>query len=126
MAEQVPDPRGCLTIRACDREAFCLMPNQQLPDGVSPLRFAPDVVVRHVGNEALALKLTAEVAYSLNETAARVAVLIAEGLTVNVIVERLAAEYLQPIDLVSGEVQRLIKDFRAKGLIEPDEASPSI
>lgn len=102
------------------------MPNQQLPDGVSPLRFAPDVVVRHVGNEALALKLTAEVAYSLNETAARVAVLIAEGLTVNVIVERLAAEYLQPIDLVSGEVQRLIKDFRAKGLIEPDEASPSI
>ena len=100
------------------------MPDQPFPDAVSTLRFAPDVVVRHVGNEALALKLTAEVAYSLNETAARVAVLIAEGLTVNVIVERLAAEYLQPTDLISGEVQRLIDDFRAKGLIESaDEGS---
>ena len=94
------------------------MPDQQLPDAVSTLRFAPDVVVRHVGNEALALKLTTEVAYSLNETAARVAWLIADGLTVNVIVQRLAAEYLQPIAVVSGEVQRLIDDLRAKGLIE--------
>ena len=101
------------------------MPDQRLPDTVSTLRFAPDVVVRHVGDEALALKLTTEVAYSLNETAARVASLIADGLTLNVIVERLAAEYLQPIDLVSGEVQRLIEDFRAKGLIEPAEESPS-
>ena len=100
------------------------MPDQPFPDALSTLRFASDVVVRHVGNEALALKLTAEVAYSLNETAARVAVLIAEGLTVNVIVERLAAEYLQPTDLISGEVQRLIDDFRAKGLIESaDEGS---
>ena len=100
------------------------MPDQQFPVAVSAVRFAQDVVVRHVGNEALALKLTAEVAYSLNETAARVASLIADGLTVNVIVERLAAEYLQPTDLVSGEVHRLIEDFRAKGLIESDE-SPS-
>ena len=41
------------------------------------------------------------------------------------IVERLAAEYLQPTDLVSAEVKRLIVDFRAKGLIEPAEESPS-
>ena len=101
------------------------MPDQQFPDAVFVVRFANDVVVRQVGDEALALKLTAETAYSLNETAARVAVLIAEGISVNVIVERLAAEYLQPIDLVSGEVQRLIEDFRAKGLIEPAEESPS-
>ena len=101
------------------------MSDQQFPDGVSTIRFASDVVVRHVGHEALALKLTAEVAYSLNETAARVASLIADGLPVHAIVERLAAEYLQPTDLVSGEVQRLIEDFRAKGLIEPVEESSS-
>ena len=101
------------------------MANRQFPDAVSAVRFAHDVVVRQVGNEALALKLTAEAAYSLNETAARVALLIADGLSVNMIVERLAAEYLQPTDLVSGEVRRLIEDFRAKGLIEPAEESPS-
>ena len=94
------------------------MPDQPVPDAVSAVRFAHDVVVRQVGNEAIAVKLTAEAAYSLNETAARVALLIADGLTVNAIVERLAAEYLQPIAVVSGEVQRLIDDLRAKGLIE--------
>ncbi|MEQ1907215.1 MAG: PqqD family protein [Vicinamibacterales bacterium] len=101
------------------------MGDQPFPDAVSAVRFAPDVVIRHVGNEALALKLTAEAAYSLNETAARVALLIADGLTVNEIVERLAAEYLEPTDLVSREVHRLIEDFRTKGLIELAHEGPS-
>ena len=100
------------------------MPDRQLPDGVFAVRFAHDVVVRHVGNEALALKLTHEAAYSLNETAARVAALISDGLSVPAIIERLAAEYLQPTDLVSAEVQLLIEDFRAKGLIEPAHERP--
>jgi len=100
------------------------MPDQPLPDVASTVRFAPDVIVRQVGDEALALKLTTEAAYSLNETAARVALLIADGLSVNVIVERLAVEYRQPTDLVSREVHRLIEDFRAKGLIEPAHESP--
>lgn len=86
-----------------------------------PLRFADDVVIRHVEGEAIALKLTTETAYSLNETAARIAALIGEGLGADTIVERLAVEYGQPADLISSEVERLLEDFRTKGLIEPAE-----
>jgi hypothetical protein len=101
------------------------MAERQHPNAALRLRFAPDVVVRHVGSEALALKLTAETAYSLNETAARIAVLISEGLTMHAIVERLAAEYGQPPDLISSEVERLVEDFGVKGLVEPADESAS-
>ena len=92
-------------------------------DAEPVVRFAPDVVVRPVGDEALAIKLTAEVAFSLNETAARVALLVAEGLGLSTIIERLADEYGQPVDTVSIEVHELIEDFRTKGLIEPSDRS---
>ena len=92
-------------------------------DTVPIVRFAPDVVVRQVGEEAVALKLTEEVAFSLNETAARVALLIADGLGLPAIIERLAAEYGQPVETVSAEVHGLIEDFTAKGLIERSDPS---
>jgi hypothetical protein len=81
------------------------------------VRFAPDVVVRRVGDEALALKLTAEAVYALNETAARVALLIDAGVSLGAIAEQLAVEYDQPLDVDTRQVDELVADFSAKGLI---------
>lgn len=83
-----------------------------------PLRFAPDVVIRKVGDEAIALKLSKESVYALNDTAARVALLIEAGNDPDAIVTSLASEYATSRDLVAAHVATLIADFAAKGLIE--------
>ena len=100
-----------------------MMAEEPTPASMSTVRFAHDVVVRQVGDEALAIKLTSEVAFSLNETAARVAVLIHDGLDLPVIIERLAREYGQSTEVVSAHVHELIEDFEAKGLIEHSDRS---
>lgn len=84
------------------------------------IRFAPDVVIRKVGDEAIALKLSMESVYSLNDTAARVALLIADGTSISAITEQLASEYGQPAAVIAVHIDALIADFIAKGLVAPD------
>src|SRR4051794_26654466 len=79
--------------------------------------FAPDVVVQVTGDEAVLLKLTDEVVFSLNPTAARIAVLISEGVAVPTIIERLSAEYGAAPGAVSTDVHALIETLAAKLLV---------
>lgn len=93
------------------------------PPSLPLVRFAPDVVVRQVGDDAIALKLNTEMMYALNETAARVAVLIDAGLALPAIVAQLSHEYHQPLDVIAAQVDALLADFMAKGLLAPDADS---
>jgi hypothetical protein len=88
------------------------------PSASREFSLAPDVVIRKVGDEAIALKLSTESVYSLNETAARVALLIEQGVGIDAMVTRLATEYGQPPDAIAAHVNVLVADFTAKGLIE--------
>ena len=100
-----------------------MMTDNPTPASIPTVRFAHDVVVRQVGDEALAINLTSEVAFSLNETAARVAMLMNDGLDLRVIIERLAREYGQSPEIVAAHIRELIEDFDAKGLIEHSDRS---
>ena len=58
-----------------------------------PMQLAPDVVLQFVGDEALLLKLHDEAVFTLNETGARIALLISEGFTLEAVTQRLSREY---------------------------------
>ena len=85
---------------------------------IATVRFAPDVVVHVTGDEAVLLKLTDETAFSLNATAARIVALIAEGVAVPAIVDRLAAEYGAPRSSVATDGPALLERLASKGLVD--------
>ena len=84
------------------------------------LAFASDVVVQMIEGEALILKLHDEQVFSLNETGARIAQLIAEGRSVDGIVEALRSEYDIPRDELHREVIAIVESLLAKRLIVPE------
>ena len=79
--------------------------------------FAPDVVLQVVDDEALILKLRQEVVFALNETGARIAHLIAEGKSIDLVSETLAREYERCVTEIKPEVERLIASLKAKGVL---------
>lgn len=79
--------------------------------------FAPDVVLQVIDDEALILKLQKEVVLALNETGARIAHLIAEGQSIDVVCETLAREYDRCITEIRPEVERLIAALQSKGVL---------
>jgi hypothetical protein len=92
-----------------------------MTDAAHPIRFAPDVVLRTTGDEALLLKLGHETAFVLNATAARVAALIADGLPIAEVVDRLAAEYGCSREDVAPDVRELVATLHNKGLLIAEE-----
>ena len=79
--------------------------------------FAPDVVVQVVGADALILKLEDESVFSLNDTGARIAQLIAGGHDLETVVSTLAGEYdVEPVE-VASHVERLVETLVARGLL---------
>ena len=91
---------------------------------IAAVRFAPDVVVQVTGDEAVLLKLTDEVAFSLNATAARIASLISDGLAVPAIIDQLAEEYGAPRGSVATDVHALIEQLASKGLVSISGEDP--
>lgn len=86
------------------------------------LHFAPDVVLQATSDEALLLKLGQETAFALNATAARVAALVHEGLSLGQIVVRLSAEYDRDADDIANDVRTLVMTLIDKGLlIDPEQ-----
>ena len=79
--------------------------------------FAPDVVVQVVNGEALLVKLDDESVFSLNETGARIAQLIAGGDDLDTLIDVLAGEYAVPPADVAADVERLVDALIARGLL---------
>lgn len=85
----------------------------------TPDRFAlaPDVVLQMIDGEAVVLKLEEEVAFSLNETGARIAQLASEGLTSAAVTARLSEEMgIEPAD-IETDVQSLILMLVDRGIL---------
>lgn len=79
--------------------------------------FAPDVVLQVIDDEALILKLQQEVVFALNETGARIAHLIGEGQSIEMVSETLAREYERCVTEIRPEVERLIDVLKSKGVL---------
>lgn len=79
--------------------------------------FAADVILKVIDREALVLKLDDEVVFSLNETGARIAQLIAEGRGIDAVVDVLVGEYAAQRSDVDHEVTRLVETLLARGLL---------
>jgi fumarate hydratase class II len=79
--------------------------------------FAPDVVLQVIDDEALILKLQQEVVFALNETGARIAHLIGEGQSIDLVSETLAREYERCVTEIRPEVERLIEVLKSKGVL---------
>ena len=79
--------------------------------------FAPDVVLQVIDDEALILKLQQEVVFALNETGARIAHLIGEGQSIDLVSETLAREYERCVTEIRPEVERLIDVLKSKGVL---------
>lgn len=79
--------------------------------------FASDVVVQVIDGEALVLKLQDETVFSLNDTGARIAQLLAAGHGTEEVVRMLCREYGASRDEVEPEVVALVQALRAKGLL---------
>ena len=78
---------------------------------------ASDVVLQQIGDEAVLLKLDDESVFSLNGTAAQVAALIEQGLSVPAIVRELSALYPAEADVVAADVHELIRTLVVRGLV---------
>lgn len=83
--------------------------------------FAADVILQVIDREALLLKLDDEVAFSLNETGARIGQLILEGHALDALVSILADEYATPRTDVEREVTSLVQTLLQKGLLVATE-----
>jgi hypothetical protein len=79
--------------------------------------FAPDVVLQMIDGEALVLKLHEERVFSLNQTGARIAQLISRGHALSQIIEVLDQEYGVGGSSIGCEVEQLVDQLMAKGLI---------
>jgi coenzyme PQQ synthesis protein D (PqqD) len=86
-------------------------------DQTGRLFFASDVVLQVIDGEALVLKLQDETVFSLNDTGARIAQLIACGRSLDDVAKILANEYGVSREAVESEVESLAQRLRSKGLI---------
>ena len=78
---------------------------------------APDVVARQLGESAVLIRLTTNRIYELNLTGARLWELVGSGATVGSILERLTEEFDAPPDTIRGEIEDLVRDLLAEGLV---------
>lgn len=88
-----------------------------MADRAQRLSFAPDVIVQTIDGEALILKLHDEEVFSLNQTGARVARLIADGQPLDAIIDILSAEYGVGRSDVQREVGDLVRALVTRGLL---------
>ena len=78
-----------------------------------------DVVSRVVDGEAVLLDLASGKYFGLNEVGSRVWEHVNEAITVGALVERLLAEFDVDATTLRRDVDELLADLTAKGLIQP-------
>ena len=81
------------------------------------VRFAPDVLLKVVDQEALLLKLQSEEAFALNATGARIAQLIEEQLPLDRLIGTVSREYDVPREEIQRDIIDLVDALTAKGLV---------
>ena len=86
--------------------------------------FAEDVLLKVIDGDALLVKLTDEDVFALNDSGARIAELIGEGLSVDDLVDRLADEYGASRDEISRDVDALTRVLLQKGLLVSRAGQP--
>lgn len=87
------------------------------PEEQQTFSFVEDVVLQVIGDEAVILKLQEEVVFSLNETGARIAQLIAAGHPLGIVIELLSREYGISRDDMAREVKGLVDVLRSRRLV---------
>lgn len=78
---------------------------------------SPDVVFREIENEAVLLDLGTGTYFGLNEVGTRVWQMIESGSSKAEIVQVLVTEYEAPESSIATDVERLIRELRARRLI---------
>lgn len=82
---------------------------------------ASDVVVQRLGDAMVIVQLQTDAILELNETAARLVELLADGKTVDEAVEALAAEYAANVEDVRKDVQQTLASLAAEQVLEPKQ-----
>jgi hypothetical protein len=77
----------------------------------------PDVVSRRLGDTVVLVNLADNAIYELNRTGARTLELIASGSVFDQIVTQLSREFEADPATIAGEVERLVSELMASGLI---------
>lgn len=91
-----------------------------MPEPLHRVAFASDVVLQLIDGEAVLLKLQDEAVFSLNDTGARVAALIAEGQAVETVIDTLSREYGSTPRQLEEDVRALVQTLLARGLLVGD------
>lgn len=81
------------------------------------LSLSPDVMARQVGQETVLLHLASGNYYGLDEVGARAWQLFVQGLAPAQACEQLLAEYEVPRERLEADLQRLIDELAAQGLV---------
>ena len=89
------------------------------------MRPTSDVMFREVSGEAVLLDLTKGQYYGLDEIGCRVWSLLHEGASVAAILDELVAEYDVEGSVLSADIEELIGELRAAGLVEPTSEQPA-
>jgi hypothetical protein len=84
------------------------------------VRLSPDVVFRELDGEAVLLDFNTGRYFGLNAVGTRVWTLIAGGTSVRDAVRALAAEFDAPADEIARDVDALVADLVARGLLVAD------
>lgn len=84
---------------------------------VDPMRPAPDVVSRKVGDELVLLDLQRGVYFGLDEVGARIWALMLDNGDASTIVARLADEYEAPRRQLEEGVNQLLLELQSQGLL---------
>jgi hypothetical protein len=79
--------------------------------------FSPGVVLRTFGDEGIVVDLDTETIYALNDTAARIADLIAQGRSVGDILTHLQAEFDADVHQLTQDVRQLVQALADRRLI---------
>lgn len=78
---------------------------------------APNVIFKQVGEELVLLDFDGAVYYGLDEVGARIWQLLGETDSVDAIVTALAGEYDAPAEEIRADVERLLEELAARGLL---------
>jgi Coenzyme PQQ synthesis protein D (PqqD) len=97
-----------------------------LPTVLNPAR---DVIVRHLGDSAILIRLSTNRIYTFNSTAARVWALVSSYRTIAPIVDILNEEFDASRDTIGLEIDDFLRELLAEGLVAdsiPDDSTSSI
>lgn len=81
------------------------------------ISLAPDVLLRKVGDEAVLLHLGSERYFSLNDSAARMWELLAEGKDPAAVAQALSEEYEADVARLQADVEDLVRQLGESGLV---------